>query len=50
MKINFEEFNNENTHLIISDYPETTGSGEKNHGIAWYTKQLVEPLADNYNL
>lgn len=50
MNTNFEKFNNEHARLVISDYPETTKRGEKNYGIAWYTKQLIEPLANNYNI
>ncbi len=43
------DFNKEDVILVVSDYPQE-GRGEKNHGIAWYTKQLLEPLAKNYNL
>lgn len=34
---------------MISDYPEKTSRGEKNYGIAWYTKETLEPLAEEYN-
>lgn len=50
MNIYRNKFNNQDIHLVISDYPETTNKEERNHGIAWYTKQLIEPLAKNYNL
>jgi glycosyltransferase involved in cell wall biosynthesis len=43
------DFNKDDVVLVVSDYPQE-GRGEKNHGIAWYTKQLLEPLAKNYNL
>ncbi|MBP9691008.1 glycosyltransferase [Candidatus Woesebacteria bacterium] len=39
------KFNTRETVLIISDYPEKTLYGEKNYGIAWHTKRLIEPLA-----
>ncbi len=50
MKNSFEKFNDKHTHLVISDYPEITKKGGKNYGIAWYTKQLIEPIASNYNI
>lgn len=42
------QFNAKDTYVIISDYPEKTKKGEKNYGIAWYTKELIEPLATTY--
>ena len=43
------KFNQEDVVLVVSDYP-SAGKGEKNHGIAWYTQQLLEPLVKEYNL
>ena len=43
-----KEFNQVETHLVVSDYPFASEKGEKNHGIAWYTKQLIEPMAKNF--
>lgn len=43
-------FNQGDTRLVISDYPEKTKRGEKNYGIAWYTKELLEPLAKDYGV
>ncbi len=42
------QFNQPDTHLVISGYPEH-GSNPKNHGIAWYTKLTLEPIAKKYN-
>lgn len=50
MKNNFEEFNDPNTYLIISDYPEETKRYERNWGISWYTKRLTDSLSKNYNV
>lgn len=44
-----KEFNNKDTILVISDYPENKKRGEKNYGIAWYTKTLIEPISRKYN-
>lgn len=41
-------FNTPETVLIISDYPERTLHGEKNYGIAWHTKRLIEPIAQGH--
>lgn len=49
MKKIIDLFNHQNTCLVISDYPEKTKKGEKNYGIAWYTKELITPMAKNYN-
>ena len=43
-----QKFNHQDTFLIISDYPEVTKQGEKNYGMAWYTKATIEPLAKKY--
>jgi len=44
----FEQFNSQNTYLIISDYPEpVTGEG-KNHGIAWHTRETTLPFIKAY--
>ncbi len=43
-----KDFNDEDTILVISDYPEKSKKGEKNHGMAWYTKSIIEPMARNY--
>lgn len=48
MKRLIKEFNTSETYIIISDYPENTASGKKNYGIAWYTKELIEPMAKTY--
>lgn len=45
-----QKFNNSQTRLVISDWPEKTKDGEKNYGIAWYTKELLEPLAKEHNM
>lgn len=48
MKKILEQFNREDTYLIISDYPEpVTGEG-KNHGIAWHTKETTLPFIKTY--
>lgn len=44
-----DKFNNDATILVISDYPEKVNGYEKNHGIAWYTKELLTQFARNYN-
>lgn len=44
------KFNTPDTFLVISDYPEKHAGTEKNYGIAWHTKELLEPLAKNYGL
>lgn len=48
MKKLFEEFNTPDTYIIISDYPESSTRGQKNYGIAWYTKEVIEPIAKAY--
>lgn len=53
MKVSKEllsKFNTPDTFLVISDYPEKHAGTEKNYGIAWHTKELLEPLAKNYGL
>lgn len=47
--MNFKEFNNKDTVLVISGWPETSGSKQNNYGIAWYTKETIEPIAKAYN-
>lgn len=44
-----DKFNQKETLLIVSDYPEKTKRGEKNYGIAWYTKETLEPIVKKYN-
>lgn len=44
-----KDFNKKDTILVISDYPEHSKNGEKNYGIAWYTKTLIEPISKRYN-
>jgi len=44
-----KDFNNKDTIIVISDYPEQRRKGEKNYGIAWYTKTLIEPISKKYN-
>ncbi len=44
-----KDFNNKDTIIVISDYPESRRKGEKNYGIAWYTKTLIEPISKKYN-
>lgn len=46
---NTKDFNNKDAILVISDYPEQSKKGEKNYGIAWYTKTLIEPMSKKYN-
>lgn len=48
MKKLIREFNTPETYIIISDYPEDSSRGKKNYGIAWYTKELIEPMAKTY--
>lgn len=43
-----QEFNTEETYLMVSDYPEKTKNSEKNYGMAWYTKELIEPISQKY--
>lgn len=43
-----KQFNQPDTHLVISGYPEQGHCG-KNYGIAWYTKETVKPLAKKKN-
>ncbi len=50
MKNLIDRFNNKKTYIIISDYPEKSLHGEKNYGIAWHTKELLEPLTKKYNV
>ncbi len=50
MKKLIKQFNKPNTYLIISDYPEKTKYGENNYGIAWHTKQIIEPMAKQYGV
>lgn len=50
MKNLINQFNRQDTYLIISDYPESSSRGEKNYGIAWHTKELLEPLAKKYGV
>ncbi len=49
MKKLIDKFNNSNVSLVISDYPERDSHGEKNYGIAWYTKETLEEVAKKYN-
>lgn len=44
-----KEFNKKDTIIVISDYPEHGKKGEKNYGIAWYTKTLIVPMSKKYN-
>ncbi|HUD43961.1 MAG TPA: glycosyltransferase [Patescibacteria group bacterium] len=48
MKNLIKQFNSPETFMIISDYPEINKKGEKNYGIAWYTKKLIEPLSKQF--
>jgi glycosyltransferase involved in cell wall biosynthesis len=43
-----QKFNTEDTYIVISDYPESGKKGEKNYGIAWHTKEILEPMATRY--
>src|SRR3989338_3366133 len=49
MKKLIDQFNHLDVSLVISDYPDSTVGGGKNYGIAWYTKETLEPLAKRYN-
>ncbi len=44
------EFNRQDTYLIISDYPEKSVRGQKNYGIAWHTKEIIDPIAKRYGV
>lgn len=44
----FKDFNNKDSVLVISGWPETTGANQNNYGIAWYTKDTIEPIAKKY--
>lgn len=44
LRKNIDRFNSPDTHLVISGYPEE-GKAGKNYGIAWYTKETLEPIA-----
>jgi len=48
MKRILEQFNSQNTYLIISDYPEPVSGEGKNHGIAWHTKETTLPFIKEY--
>lgn len=48
LKALIKEFNNENTILVVSDYPKVLKNSERNHGMAWYTKSIIEPMARKY--
>jgi len=50
MKNLINQFNRQDAYLVISDYPEKSLYGEKNYGIAWHTKELLEPIATKYNI
>lgn len=41
-------FNKPETRLVISGYPQEK-KGSQNYGIAWYTKEILEPIAKKYN-
>ncbi len=43
-----KKFNQTNVNLVVSGYPQEKKGG-KNYGIAWYTKQILEPIAKKYN-
>ncbi len=45
MKKLIDRFNKRSTILVISDYPEEGPDG-KNYGIAWHTKELLVPQAN----
>jgi hypothetical protein len=46
--MNFKKFNNKETILVISGWPEVTGRKQNSYGIAWYTKETIEPIAKRY--
>lgn len=46
--MNFKKFNNKDTILVISGWPEVSGKKQNNYGIAWYTKETLEPIAKRY--
>lgn len=46
--MNFKKFNNKDTILVISGWPEVLGRKQNNYGIAWYTKETIEPIAKRY--
>jgi len=41
------KFNQVDTQLVVSGYPEQSAHA-KNHGIAWYTKLTLEPIARRF--
>jgi len=46
--MNIQKFNHPDTVLVISGWPESSKHGQNNYGIAWYTKETVEPIANRY--
>lgn len=48
MKKILKEFNKPDTILVVSGWPVKDKLGERNHGMAWYTKETAEKLALNY--
>jgi len=46
--MNIHSFNHPDTVLVISGWPESSKHAQNNYGIAWYTKETVEPIAEKY--
>jgi glycosyltransferase involved in cell wall biosynthesis len=46
--MNINKYNQKDTVLVISGWPETSGRAQNNYGIAWYTKETIEPVAKKY--
>lgn len=46
--MNISKYNQKDTVLVISGWPETSGRAQNNYGIAWYTKETIEPVAKKY--
>lgn len=46
--MNIQKFNQKDTVLVISGWPEDSGQAQNNYGIAWYTKETTMPIAKKY--
>lgn len=50
MKNLIKQFNQPDTYLVISDYPEKTKKGERNYGMAWHTKEIIDAISQRYGV
>ncbi len=48
VKALISQFNQPDTILVVSGWPAKDKDGERNHGMAWYTRRTVEQLARKY--